>query len=578
MHIFIFCPLILSVLSRTEYSIKDTWPYSDDVLDPCFPDPCNAQGICSTSIYDEESYTCTCMNGYTGDTCDELLGECDADYCQNGGTCYWAFDTQSCYCDTGYTGDTCSEFSEEFNDPCMNLVCGSEEQGYCSVTSENEAECICYDGYYGDFCTNPIVSCTATQYMDLVQQLLLLDPEYREDCTYMATQIWAMIPVTDTSPVLCNCLTAMQQYIPAEVANLDCALENGLTLTNAVDKYCPVSCSQDTIDEMLTTVSLLSDECNHYVQNRDTMPLYKQNEYQCSCLLGVADTYEEALETFSCPFTISSASSGAVAWQNCYEDTVCDYEYIYKRIEVEMFEVDPISAELCLDFVKMISLTELVTPENNELRDVVSPCLEAIYAKWPAGIEAMDCRPEAHYEVTIAEIMQKFVHETSYAKPTCTYSLASSIFELSLVDFSGATTCIQAAVLGDQIAEVNDNFDELFCGCYDRLVDTDGFDAGFLDDCAEQIDWIVPSPQSYCESYLGTTYNFNAEGSGRIYPEESFASSSTDEDVWETVGSISTCVLVVLIILNAWILLTTKKSTSYDNMQEDTATAQATSG
>jgi len=570
--------LISTGLSRTEYGIKDTWPYADDVLDPCFPDPCNAQGICTTSVDDEENYSCTCMNGWTGDTCDELLGECDADYCENGGTCYWAFDTQSCFCDTGYTGDTCSEFSEELNDPCLNLVCGSEEQGYCAVNTENEAECVCYDGYYGDFCTNPIVSCTATQYMDLVQQLLLLYPEYDDDCTYMATQIWAMIPVEDGNPVLCNCLSAMQEYIPTEMGNLDCAIEGGLTLSDAVDKYCPVSCSQDTIDAMLSTAASSTEECNEYVQNRDIMPLYSQAKYQCKCLLGAADTYEEALEIFSCPLSISSASSGAIAWQNCYDDTVCDYEYIYKRIQVEMFEVDPIAAELCLDFVKTISLTEVVTPEKNELKGIVSPCLEAIYTYWPAGIEAMDCRPQAHYEVTLSNIMQKFYHETVYAKPECTYSLASSIFKLAVGDFSGATMCIQAAVLGDQIAEVNENFDELFCGCYDRLVDTNNFDPAYLDVCAVEIGWIVPNPQTYCETYLGTAYNFDTEGVERIYPTESFASSNSDTDTWEIVGIISTIVLVCLVGLNAWILLTTKKSTTYENMEEDMATAQATSG
>jgi len=581
MHISIsLCPLFLSVLSRTEYSIKDTWPYSDDVLDPCFPDPCNGQGICAADVEDEESFTCTCINGITGDTCTEVLGACDEDYCENGGTCYWAYDTQSCFCATGYTGDTCSEFSEELNDPCLYLVCGDDNQGTCVVNSENVGECVCNDGYYGDFCTYSLSTCTATQYMDLVQQLLMINPDYRDDCTYMATQIWPMIPVDDDNSALCNCLTGMKENIPTEMENLDCAIEHGLTLTDALDRYCPVSsCTQVTINEMMTTISAISEDCNHYVQNKADLPLYRQSELQCSCLLGAASTYEQAVEIFSCPFTISSASTGAISWQNCYDDTVCNYENIYNQIQVEMFEIDPVSAELCLDFVQMMSITEIVTPEKNDLRNIMSPCLEAIYSKWPAGLDVLNCRPLAHYEVTITEIMQKFVQQTQYAKPSCTYALTGSVFDLSLVDFSGATMCLQSAVLGDQIATLNDNFDELFCGCYDRLAMTTSFDAAFMDECAKGINWIVPSPKSYCEQYLGKTWSFSEEGEGHLYPDESFASSSTDEDVWTTVGIISTCVLVGLIALNIWLLITTKKSSSYNNMQEgDAAATVATSG
>merc|ERR1719427_415852 len=209
----------------------------------------------------------------------------------------------------------------------------------------------------------------------------------------------------------------------------------------------------------------------------------------------------------------------------------------------------------------------------------MAPCLEAMYSKWPAGLDALDCRPLAHYEVTITEIMQKFVQQTQYAKPSCTYALTGSVFDLSVVDFSGATMCLQSAVLGDQIATLNDNFDELFCGCYDRLAMTTSFDAAFMDECAKGINWIVTSPKSYCEQYLGKTWSFSEEGEGHLYPDESFASSSTDEEVWTTVGIISTCVLVGLVALNIWLLITTKKSSSYNNVQEgDAATTVATSG
>jgi len=374
-----FSCFILSVLSKTDYSIKDEWPYADNVLDPCFPEPCNSQGLCSSSDEDELTYTCMCINGWTGDTCDEEIGACDEDYCENGGTCYWAFTKQSCFCATGYTGETCSEFSEELNDPCMNLVCGDEGHGSCIVNDDGDGECDCAEGYYGDFCTSTIPSCTATQFTDLVQQLVSDYPEYTDDCTYMATQIWAMIPVEDNYPALCNCLTAMQQYLPSQMADLECAIDHGYTLTSAVEQYCAVECTQETIDEMLTSVAEMNDDCYHYVYNGASMPLYRQNQYQCSCLTGLATTYDEALETFSCPFTLTSASSGAISWESCTENSVCDFQQIYTQIQEDFFSIDAVAAQECMDFVETMSLSEVVTPENNVLRGFVSPCLEAIH-------------------------------------------------------------------------------------------------------------------------------------------------------------------------------------------------------
>jgi len=568
----LFSHFLLSVFAKTEYSIKDTWPYADNVLDPCFPDPCNSQGICSSSEWDELTYTCACINGWTGDTCTEELGECDEDYCENGGSCYWTFETQTCFCATGYTGDTCSEFSEELNDPCMYLVCGDEGHGSCVVSDEGEGECDCEEGYTGDFCTESIPSCTATQFMDLVQQLIEDYPDFTDDCTYMATQIWAMIPLEDDQPALCNCLTAMQQYIPDSYDALDCAIDHGYTFDSAVDRYCPVDCTQDTIDEMLTTVAALNDDCHHYIYNGASMPLYRQNQYECSCLTGLATTYDEALEVFSCPFTLTSASSGAIAWQNCNDNVVCDFQSMYTQVQDEFAPIDAIAAQYCMDFVEAMSLTEVVTPENNALLDFVSPCLEGIYTKWPSGIDAFDCMPVPHYDNTIKEIMETVYHDTRYAQPSCTYSIASSIFSLAEGDFSGATMCLQSLVLGDQIATTNQNFDELFCACYDRLADIDSFDASYMEECAVTIDWIVPSPQSYCEEYLDKTYSFLSEKVEDLVtvPEVSFATSVSDETVWATVGIISTCVLVGLVSLNIWLFVTSKKSTSYKDIQKGT--------
>jgi len=499
-----------------------------------------------------------------------MLDMCDEKYCENGGSCYWAFAEQKCFCATGYTGETCSDFSEELDDACINLVCGEEGNGECFVNSDGDGECACSDGYSGDYCTDPIPGCTAVQYMNLVQQLLLSYPEYTDDCTYMTTQIWEMIPIEDDYPVLCRCLSAMQQYLPDEYAALDCTIDQGLTIEGAVETYCTASCTQDTIDEMLTSLSAQNDDCYQYVQNGDRMPPYMQTEYQCSCLLGVAETYTEALDVLSCPLTLTSTSTAASVWEDCNDGFVCNYEDMYSIIQKELFYIDAVAAKDCMDFVELISFTEVISPDNNTLYDIVSPCLEGIYTKWPEGLETFNCKPLTHYTSTVKEIMETVYYDSRFTQPSCTYSFANSVFSLAMVDFSGAAMCLQAAVLGDQIAQINDNFDVLFCGCYDRLADIDDFDAHFMDECAVAIDWVVSNPQSYCEEYTGKTYDFLTDDDGEIFSEVSFASTVSGESLWTVVGVICTCVMVVLFALNIWLILTTKKSTSYEDFDEGT--------
>ena len=39
------------------------------ILDPCNPDPCENGGQCSRTPSDNQPYTCSCINGYSGPQC-----------------------------------------------------------------------------------------------------------------------------------------------------------------------------------------------------------------------------------------------------------------------------------------------------------------------------------------------------------------------------------------------------------------------------------------------------------------------------------------------------------------------------
>jgi len=455
------------------------------------------------------------------------------------------------------------------DDVCLNYVCGGDEQGYCDEVDGN-AKCMCYDGWTGDFCVVPAVSCSATQFLDLVQQLMLIEPDYKSDCVYMTTQIWTMVPVTDTIPALCDCLNNMQENLPDAFEDLDCAFDQGMTLTRAIEEYCPIGVTQTDIDEMLLRVSTLDENCHHFVYDRVSMPLYRQEKYKCDCLLSVADTYEDAVEIFNVPFAMHTASTGAVAWTSCSEGSVCDYSGINDQLLDVMFQIDPFAAEYCMTSISMISGVTPNDKEVYELTDYLCPCLSGIETKWWEGIELFNCKHVSYSELTLKEMMQSMCQDTQFKSTTCTYTLTEYVYTLSATDFPAATNCLQAMKLGDQIVDTNDNFDEIFCTCYQSLATVEDFDPSIIDDCAVEIDWVVPSPKSYCEDYLGTTFSFTAStkevtSTKDVEPEtieivEAATSSSSGSSFWMAIGIVCLCLLVPVIALNIWLLFAIKRS------------------
>ena len=67
-------------------------------------------------------FSCNCSNtGYSGDTCDQEIDECEVRPCQHNSTCSNLINDYSCLCWDGYTGKNCSEDIRECStDPCQN--------------------------------------------------------------------------------------------------------------------------------------------------------------------------------------------------------------------------------------------------------------------------------------------------------------------------------------------------------------------------------------------------------------------------------------------------------------------------
>nr|CAD7195211.1 unnamed protein product [Timema douglasi] len=101
------------------------------------------------------SYTCYCMDGYTGNQCSTNWDECWSSPCGNGATCVDGVATFNCSCPPGFTGLTCEEDVDECqSNPCFNNgVCQDGVNGY---------SCTCLPGYQGVLCEVDIAVCNMT--------------------------------------------------------------------------------------------------------------------------------------------------------------------------------------------------------------------------------------------------------------------------------------------------------------------------------------------------------------------------------------------------------------------------------
>lgn len=67
----------------------------------CLSNPC-IHGVCMDDL--NSTYSCYCVDGYTGIQCQTNWDECWSNPCQNGGFCTDGIASFECSCPAGYTG------------------------------------------------------------------------------------------------------------------------------------------------------------------------------------------------------------------------------------------------------------------------------------------------------------------------------------------------------------------------------------------------------------------------------------------------------------------------------------------
>ncbi|KAL9964627.1 hypothetical protein ACROYT_G028291 [Oculina patagonica] len=119
-----------------------------ETQNPCATAQCPVKARCY-SDFENETYACVCMPGFTGKNCETPIDKCKEGLhdCHVNATCNTVEDSYNCTCKSGFQGD--GKDSCEDIDECTEGLHGCHSNATCNKT-KGSYSCTCKPGFHGD--------------------------------------------------------------------------------------------------------------------------------------------------------------------------------------------------------------------------------------------------------------------------------------------------------------------------------------------------------------------------------------------------------------------------------------------
>uniref|UniRef100_A0A182JZL7 Protein eyes shut n=1 Tax=Anopheles christyi TaxID=43041 RepID=A0A182JZL7_9DIPT len=284
--------------------------------DECWSGPCLNGGSCIDGV---ASYNCTCPDGFLGLNCEENFNECQSNPCQNGGLCQDKDNAFYCTCAMGYEGEFCEIDIAvcETGDRCHNGAVCIEGPGL-------EFSCRCTEGYEGRLCDAEINECASTPCLN---GAICIDKFASYVCAcpmgFSGTNCEEEIMVCASSPCANQALCLMEEDSPTCYCVPDfhgerCELQYDECQLGGPDPRCVngATCI-DGVDEYFCTCApnFTGENCECFIYEQDG-----QNELDCNYTAAFPSTIQTE-ETTETTFFTPTVESFPVSTDNVWKIT-----------------------------------------------------------------------------------------------------------------------------------------------------------------------------------------------------------------------------------------------------------------
>ncbi|KAJ4436335.1 hypothetical protein ANN_18966 [Periplaneta americana] len=164
-------------------------------IDECASSPCLNGGVCVDRHAD---YACACPFGFTGKNCEVQLHQCTTSPCENNALCLVEDGVRVCYCVPDYHGDRC-QFHFMAVSTLSSDVCRCLNGGTCLDGVDNFT-CTCPPNLTGQFC-----------------ECLIIDPEHL-NCTYIVPTTMTTTITTLLPPIISEFPSSVTAKVPSTLS------------------------------------------------------------------------------------------------------------------------------------------------------------------------------------------------------------------------------------------------------------------------------------------------------------------------------------------------------------------------